>query len=76
MKTPQLPKPGQRIQCVRMGDDPDPIPAGSRGTVLKVQQHDLGDGIETHVTVAWDNERTLALIGPIDTWTVLTAEKA
>jgi len=74
MKT-QQPKPGMRIQCVRMGDDPDPIPSGSKGTVLRTQQHNFGQGEETHVSVAWDSGRTLTLVGPVDTWTLLTAEK-
>ena len=70
MHTQQLPKPGQRIQCLRMGNDPDPIPVGSRGTVLRVDHC----GKEYHVSVAWDSGRSLNLLSDADKWLVLSAE--
>lgn len=54
-----------------MRGDPDPIPSGSRGTVLRTQDV-WGD---THIDVAWDSGRTLALLSGIDEWKILTAEK-
>lgn len=58
---------GQRIQLVRMGDDPHPIPPGSTGEVLDVR-HVLG---QWHVAVQWDSGRTLSLVASVDIWTVL-----
>jgi hypothetical protein len=56
-----------------MGDDPDPIPSGSRGTVLAA--YDMGPGMGIQVEVAWDSGRSLALVGGVDSWKILTAEK-
>lgn len=63
-----IPKPGQRIECVLMAGDPDPIPPGSRGTVLSTQ----GVGELVHVNIAWDNGRSLCLLHTIDKWKVLS----
>jgi hypothetical protein len=68
MDTQTLPKPGQRIECVYMGGDPNPIPVGSRGTVLKVQEIVPGDH---HIDVAWDSGRTLGLLSLIDRYRIL-----
>ena len=53
-----------------MGNDPDPIPVGSRGTVLRVDHC----GKEYHVSVAWDSGRSLNLLSDADKWLVLSAE--
>lgn len=63
----QLPKPGQRVECMGMGTDPDPIPPGARGTVLRVGPC----GHEHHISVAWDNGRNLNLISSVDKYRVL-----
>lgn len=55
-------KLGDRIRLVSMADDPDPIPAGSLGTVLRVHDHEEW----TQVEVAWDNGRQLMLSLPED----------
>ena len=51
------PRTGDRIRLVAMGDDPDPVPIGTTGTVVAVYQH--GDWLQ--IDVAWDNGRTLML---------------
>lgn len=65
--TQVLPKPGQRVECVAMGADPDPIPMGARGTVLRVDPC----GREHHISVAWDSGRSLNLISSVDKFRVL-----
>ena len=47
--------PGTRIMLDRMGDDPNPIPAGTVGTVQCVD--DMGQ-----IHCSWDNGRSLALV--------------
>lgn len=67
--TNTLPKPGQRIECIEMLDD-FAVPAGSRGTVLKV-----GTLLGTHhVEVAWDSGSGLSLLSDVDQWKVLSRE--
>lgn len=46
---------GVRVRLISMGDDPNPIPEGTEGTVTYVD--DLGQ-----VGVNWDNGRSLAMI--------------
>lgn len=46
---------GTRVEVVRMGDDPRPIPSGTRGTV------DVVDDIGT-IHCIFDNGRRLGLI--------------
>ena len=36
---PTIPKAGDRVRLVSMTDDPDPIPAGTTGTVVGVYPH-------------------------------------
>jgi hypothetical protein len=62
-----LPSVGQRIELVRMGPDPDPIPPRTRGTVTSVHR---GYGA-AQIGVAWDNGRTLMLVEGEDVWRVL-----
>lgn len=55
---------GRRFELVSMGPDPEPIPAGSRGTVdSAVDIHD-----EVHLNVTWDEKvgRSLNLVLPTD----------
>ncbi len=47
--------PGTRVELVRMDDPLDPVPAGTRGTVVFVD--DLGQ-----IHMNWDNGRTLAIV--------------
>jgi len=67
MHTVELPSPGQRVECVLMGNDPDPIPSGARGTVTRVDPC----GREHHISVAWDSGRSLNLISTVDKFRVL-----
>jgi hypothetical protein len=54
---------GTRIELVRMGNDPDPIPPGSQGTVTG------GNGAQLYVD--WDGGRSLILIPGEDRWKVI-----
>jgi hypothetical protein len=55
-------KTGDRIRMISMPVDPDPIPTGTHGTVLRVHDHPYWSQIE----VAWDNGRQLMLSIPDD----------
>lgn len=65
---------GDRLELVRMVDDPDPVPPGTRGTVTGANLVNLGGGALGGATsggflqvwVAWDNGRALALSIPPD----------
>ena len=59
---------GTRIQLISMGDDPQPIEAGQRGTVQGVD--DMAS-----VLVRWDNGRGLSLVYGEDHFRVLTEEE-
>ncbi|MCC9656365.1 DUF4314 domain-containing protein [Roseiconus lacunae] len=55
-------KAGDRVRLISMTDDPDPIPAGTTGTVAGAYpQSDW-----TQVDVDWDNGRSLMLSIPPD----------
>ena len=45
---------GTRVRLISMGDDPRPLPVGTEGTVVHVD--DMGT-----VHVAWDNGRRLGM---------------
>lgn len=62
-----LPKPGDRIELLEMPNDPDPIPVGSKGTV--VDTYIISEG--TQVDVDWDNGRSLMLIVPPDRFRIV-----
>ena len=53
--------PGTRVQLDRMGDDPRPIPAGTKGTVVVVD--DIG---QLHVN--FDNRRCLGICPEVDSF--------
>jgi hypothetical protein len=55
-------KTGDRVRLIAMPHDPDPIPVGTLGVVLRVTDH----GDWQQVEVAWDNGRTLMLALPED----------
>ena len=54
---------GTRVEMVYMPDDPDPIPAGTQGTVI--------GGSGDQLWVRWDNGRSLNLLVGIDRFTVI-----
>lgn len=58
---------GERIELVAMPDDPNPIPAGTCGTVEWASDVDLGGTDRfTQVGVRWDNGSSLMLSIPPD----------
>lgn len=59
---PTIPKAGDRVRLVSMTDDPDPIPAGTTGTVAGVYPQNGW----TQVDVDWDTGRSLMLSIPPD----------
>lgn len=54
---------GKRIQLIYMGNDPDPIPSGTKGTV-----YHTGGGV---INVKWDNGRGLGLVEGEDIYRIL-----
>jgi Domain of unknown function (DUF4314) len=64
-------KAGDRIRLDHMGDDPNPIPSGSLGTVLSVVNTDWHTKGQKQVMVKWDNGRSLSLVIPPDRATVI-----
>lgn len=59
---------GARVRLLSMPDDPDPLPAGSEGTINYVGKFP-GEGQQ--IGVDWDNGRTLMLIVGVDDFEVL-----
>jgi len=60
--------PGTRIELIHMGDDPNPIPDGTRGTVTAVD--DIGT-----VFCHFDNGRSFGLAYGADSFRRLTPEE-
>ena len=59
--------PGTRLELISM-DDPQPIPPGSRGTVVHVD--DMGT-----IHMRWDSGRSLGLVPGEDSFRTLTTEE-
>lgn len=57
-------KAGDRVILAHMGDDPNPIPTGTVGTVTDIAPCVRDD--EVQVFVKWDNGRHLSCICPPD----------
>jgi hypothetical protein len=53
---------GDRIRLIQMVDDPDPIPVGTMGTIVKAYPQSGWCQLD----VDWDNGRTLMLSIPPD----------
>jgi len=60
---------GKRVRLIEMPGDPDPIPAGSVGTVRSYSAS-VGGGIQFRID--WDNGRTLCIVSPPDVYEVIT----
>lgn len=63
-----LPTRGQRIRLLHMPEDPDPVPAGSLGTV---EWSNFVGTAFMQISVRWDNGRTLMLSIPPDEYEVV-----
>lgn len=72
-------KTGDRIELVLMEDDPCPIPAGARGTVLWQTDLSCMGGHykgQSQIAVNWDNGRSLSLITPKDKFKIIEENAA
>lgn len=65
----KLALPGDRIRLIKMTDDPNPIEPGTMGTVTSIDTVYLFS--EDHLTVYWDNGRTLSLLVGTDEFEVI-----
>ena len=67
-----VPAVGERIRLISMPEDPDPIPAGSLGTVRAIHPHHRW----TQVEVDWDNGRRLMLSLPDDVVEIVRSDNS
>lgn len=72
MRPPQI---GDRIELIQMGDDPNPIEPGARGTVTNVVDTSFLRPGSVQVWIDWDNGRALSLAHPEDHFRVITEEE-
>lgn len=63
---------GDRIELIQMGKDPNPIPAGTKGTVRAISPWPTGTA---QISVKWDIERSLALVWPEDEFRVIPRDQ-
>ena len=59
---------GTRICCDCMSDDPRPVPPGTTGTVIGVDDM-------CSIMVSWDNGQGLSLIPGVDSFHVISQEE-
>ena len=62
-------KIGQRIEMIQMGNDPNPIPTGTKGTITGFGPTPVKG--ETQVNVKWDNGRSLSILYPEDKFKII-----
>jgi hypothetical protein len=67
-----VPAVGERIRLISMPEDPDPIPAGSLGTVRAIHPHHGW----TQIEVDWDNGRRLMLSLPDDVVEIVRSDNS
>lgn len=64
-------KVGDLVELVHMGDDPDPVRVGQKGTVTEICE--LTYFKQTQIWVNWDCGRHLAVVLPVDKIKVLNS---
>ncbi len=62
---------GDRIRLVLMPQDPDPIPAGTKGVVTAIHIHNGW----TQIGVSWENGRKLMLVSPPDIFEIIEGDR-
>lgn len=67
---------GDRVKLIHMPNDPDPIPAGTTGTITSVNPVRMGPRSFTQYHVNWDNGRSLSCVVPPDQLQVIASEPA
>jgi len=61
------PMVGDTIEMIEMeGEDPNPIPRGTKGVVTKVSSNIFQGIPEEHLSIKWENGRTLKVLLPHD----------
>jgi len=61
------PMVGDTIEMIEMeGEDPNPIPTGTKGVVTKIDSQVFSGIPEEHLSVKWENGRTLKVLLPHD----------
>ena len=63
-KTIQEVKAGDKVRCIRMTDDPRPVPTGFIGTVKNID--DIGT-----IHVVWQDGRLLGLVPGVDQFEII-----
>lgn len=58
-------KEGDEVIMINMPEDPDPIKAGTKGVIIKVQPS------LNNIYVEWEDGRTLNLLYDVDEFTVI-----
>ena len=63
----EYPLAGDTIEMVEMeGEDPNPIPSGTKGVVTKIVSNVFSGIPEEHLSINWENGRTLKVLLPHD----------
>ena len=60
---------GTRICCDSMSDDPRPVPSGTMGTVIGVDDM-------CSIMVKWDNGQGLSLVPGVDSFHIISQEES
>jgi hypothetical protein len=61
------PMVGDTIEMIEMeGEDPNPIPSGTKGVVTKIVSNVFSGIPEEHLSIKWENGRTLKVLLPHD----------
>ena len=60
--------PGTQVELISMPEDPRPVPPGTRGEVMAVDDAGL-------LVMKWSNGRSLSLIPGVDQFRILTEQE-